>query len=80
MNIAREPVAVTNAILGIIQALLGLLVAFGIWKLTAEQIAAIMTISAAVFTLVNVLIVRPQVTPLIDPRDAQNRSLRPVVP
>jgi len=78
MKLAREPVAVTNAILGILQALLAVLVAFGVLQFSPEQTAAVMGLAAAVFVLVNILIVRPQVTPLIDPRDDEGQSLQAV--
>ena len=78
-HITREPVGVTNAALAMIQAVLGALIACGVWKATPEQVASMLAVAAAIFALVNILIVRPQVTPLVDPRDSMDRSLRPVV-
>lgn len=76
MNMKREPVAIVNAIIAVIEALIALLVAFGL-DLTAEQVGAIMAFVAAVGGLIGILIVRPRVTPVADPRDKAGRRLVP---
>ncbi len=64
----REPVVLNNALTGVIETGLLLAVAFGL-QLTSAQIGAIMAFVVALLTLVRILLVRPQVTPVADPRD-----------
>jgi len=72
----REPVAVMTAITALLQAGITLAVAFGL-SLTTEQAAALTTFVVAAGALVQVLIVRPQVTPIADPRNNQGEALIP---
>jgi uncharacterized membrane protein YkgB len=76
MNMKREPVAIVSAIIAVIETLIALLVAFGL-KLTGEQVGAIMAFVTAVGGLISILIVRPRVTPVADPRDNEGRRLVP---
>lgn len=76
MNMKREPVAIVNAIIAVIEAAIALLVAFGL-DLTKEQVGAIMAFVAAVGGFMGTLIVRPRVTPVADPRDNAGRRLVP---
>jgi hypothetical protein len=50
------------------------LVAFGL-NLTAEQVGTIMAFVTAVGGLISILIVRPRVTPVADPRDNEGRRV-----
>jgi uncharacterized membrane protein YphA (DoxX/SURF4 family) len=70
----REPVAVINAVIGTIEAGIALAVAFGL-MLNPAQVGAIMAFVVAIGTLLRIFLVRPQVTPLADPRDNQGNQL-----
>ncbi len=72
----REPVTIVNGIVAVIEAAIALGVAFGL-DLTKEQVGAIMAFVAAVGGLISILIVRPRVTPVADPRDREGRRLVP---
>ena len=67
----REPVAIIGAIVALIEAVIGLLIAFGV-DMTAEQSQAIITVAVAagpvIGLVLNMLFVRPRVTPVADPR------------
>ena len=73
----REPVAIITAIVAVIEAGIALILAFGI-QLTNEQIGAIFAFVAAVGGVIEILIIRPQVTPIADPRDNDGNTLRAV--
>ena len=70
----REPVAIIGAIVALIEAVIGLLIAFGV-DMTAEQsqaiIAVAITAGPVIGLVLNVLFVRPRVTPVTDPRTEQ---------
>jgi hypothetical protein len=72
----REPLAIVNAIIVVIEAGLALLVAFGL-DLTPGQVGAIMAFVVAVGGLISTLILRPRLTPVADPRDKEGRRLVP---
>ena len=67
----REPVAIIGAMVALIEAVIGLLIAFGV-DMTAEQSQAIIAVAIAagpvIGLLLNLLFVRPRVTPVADPR------------
>lgn len=63
MLFLREPLALTVAISAAIKAVLLALMAFG-FKVSAEQLAAVMFAVDAVLALAVIFIVRPQVTPV----------------
>jgi hypothetical protein len=72
----REPVAVINAINGVIQAGIALLVAFGLgWS--TEQVGAVMGFTIAVGAVVSTLASRSQTTALADPKDETGQPLLP---
>jgi hypothetical protein len=79
MNMKREPVAIVSSVIAVIEAAIALLVAFEL-SLTAEQVGAIMAFVTAVGGLIRILIVRPRVTPVADPRDNEGRRLVPAQP
>lgn len=58
----REPVAIVSAIIAVIEALIALLVPFGL-QLTGQQVGAIMAFVTAVGGLISILILRPRVIP-----------------
>ena len=67
----REPVAIIGAIVALIEAVVGLLIAFGI-DLSAEQSQAIIAVAIAagpvIGLILNLIFVRARVTPVADPR------------
>ena len=63
----REPLAVKAAVLAAVAAVINAAVLFGL-DLSAEQVTAVNTAVAAVATVVMVVWVRPDVTPVADPR------------
>lgn len=71
----REPVALTGLLTAAITASLGLAVLFGV-NLSPEQIGGIVTTLGA-WMGVATFIIRSQVTPLADPKDAQGQPLVP---
>jgi hypothetical protein len=77
LNLTREPVALISAAIGLIQAAIALAIAFGV-NLTDTQVGAIMAFVIAVGTVAQVLLVRPLVTPVADPRDNNGNALAPV--
>lgn len=72
----REPIAIINAIVTAIQALIPLLIAFGITEITKEQSGAITSAVVAWGGLVGTFLGRNLVTPVADPKDSQGRSLK----
>ena len=75
----REPVAVLNAAIAIVETALVLAIAFGL-ELTSAQVGAIMGFVVAVTTLIRILLVRSQVTPVANPRDNAGNQLVPLPP
>ncbi len=73
----REPIAIVNAIVTAIQALIPLLLAFGIVQITKEQSGAISSAVVAWAGLVGTLLGRNLVTPVADPKNNEGRSLLP---
>ncbi|MCA9883567.1 MAG: hypothetical protein KC615_03590 [Anaerolineae bacterium] len=73
----REPVAIINAIVGVIEAGIALLIGLGVINLTADQVGYLMAFVVAVGTLLQTIFVRSQVTPVADPRDNAGRKLVP---
>lgn len=63
----REPLAIVTAVTAAVAALINVAVLFG-WDLTADQVTAINTAVGMVAALIVVLVVRPKVTPVDDPR------------
>lgn len=74
IDLSSEPVALANALLGLFQALLAVLIVFGV-ELTDEQIAALMAFVAALVVMVNAYLVRNRVTPVSNPHDNTGRPL-----
>ena len=72
----REPIAIINAIVTAIQALIPLLLAFGITQITKEQSAAISAAVVAWGGLLGTFLGRNLVTPVGDPSDNEGRSLK----
>ena len=72
----REPVAVINAIVTIVEAAIALAVGLG-WDLTAEQVGLFMAVVVAIGNLVKILWARNQVTPVSDPRSNDGKPLTP---
>jgi len=69
-----EPVAVVNGSVSIVEAAIALGVGFGLsW--TAEQVALVMALVIAIANLVKTFWARAQVTPVANPRGADNRAL-----
>ena len=72
----REPVAIINAIISLIEAGIAVAVGFGLdW--TGEQVALVMAAVIALGNVIKTILVRQQVTPLADPRNAQGVRLVP---
>lgn len=71
----REPVAVINAAIALIEVLLAALGAFGILELTPEQIGTVMAVVIAVGTFAKTILARLFVTPVANPHDNQGRKL-----
>jgi len=75
----REPVAIINAIISLIEAGIAVAVGFGLdW--TGEQVALVMAAVIALGNVIKTILVRDQVTPLADPRNAQGVRLVPESP
>lgn len=73
----REPVAIINAIITVVQAIIGAVVLFGVdW--TPEQVAGVLAVVVAVGEALKTLWARSQVTPVSNPRDNMGRPLAPV--
>ena len=72
----REPVAIINAVVTAIQALIPLLLAFGIAKMSPEQSGAISSAVVAFGGLLGTFLGRNLVTPVAYPKDNEGRSLR----
>jgi hypothetical protein len=70
----REPVAVVNASIGIIEATMSLAVGFGL-SLDTKQVALLMALVVAIGNLIQTLWARGQVTPVADPRDNNGGQL-----
>jgi hypothetical protein len=73
--LAREPVAITNAVFAVIQAGLTLLLAFNVITLTDTQSTALLGFLNVLFALFNIIFVRSKVTPVADPRNDQGQPL-----
>jgi hypothetical protein len=69
-----EPVAVINAIVALIEALIALAVGFGL-TVTKEQVGLTMAVVVSIGNLVQTIWARNQVTPVIDPRDNNGKKL-----
>ena len=72
----REPVVVINALVTVITSTIMLLVAFGL-PMTKEQSSTLITLIGAVGALIATLVSRSQVTPVANPKDNQDRPLKP---
>ena len=72
----REPVAIINAVITAIQALIPLLLAFGITHITKDQSAAISSAVVAFGGLLGTFLGRSLVTSVADPKDNEARSLK----
>lgn len=68
MNLNREPLVVSGAVVAFAQAVLTTVVLMGWWSLTAEQAAGWMGVIALGGTTVVVIFTRGKVTPVSDPR------------
>jgi hypothetical protein len=73
---AQEPVLVVNAVTAVIEAGIALAIAFGL-PITTAQFGAVMTFVIAVGAMIQVLIVRAQVTPLANPKNNEGVPLEP---
>ncbi len=71
----REPVAIANGMVGLIEAALALAVGFGA-ALSKEQVGLLMAVVVAVGNLVKTLWARGQVTPIADPRGSEGQPLQ----
>ena len=76
-DLRREPVLIINAVGAVIEAGLVLGIAFGL-DLSQAHMGAIMAFVVAVGSMITTLLARATVTPVADPRDGENRPLRPV--
>lgn len=74
----NEPVAIVNGLTSLLKAAVAALVAFGVFKLTVEQAAALAAVIVPLEVLLNAIFVRNRVTPVANPRDSQGNPLRPV--
>lgn len=76
--IKNEPVAVGSVVLALVQAIVGLLVAFNV-NLTQEQQTAIFTLIAALMgvTVLVATVVRGNVTPTVNPKTKEKKKLVP---
>lgn len=73
----REPIAIINGATAAVEALIALLVGFGLdW--TAEQVALVMTVVIAVANVAKTWYGRSQVTPVDDPRNDEGTPLAPI--
>ena len=57
----REPVAIVEAIKELVRSGLTMLIAFGVWKMTQEQMGLVLVFTAALLALISVLFVRSKV-------------------
>lgn len=71
----REPIAIINAVVTAIQALIPLVLAFGI-AITKEQSAAISAAVVAWGGLLGTFLGRNLVTPVADPKNNEGQSLK----
>ena len=78
--IKDEPVAFGGAITALVQAVIGVLVAFNI-DITPDQQTAILTLTASLvaFTALGATIARNQVTPVANPKSNKGEKLIPEV-
>ena len=76
--IKNEPAAFGGVITGLIQAIIGVLVAFNV-SLTPEQQQAVIGLTTALvsMTVIISIIVRQNVTPTFNPRDNEGNQLTP---
>jgi len=72
----REPIAIINAVVTAVQALIPLVLAFGVVQLTKEQSGAISAAIVAWGGLLGTVVGRNLVTPLADPKDNEGKSLK----
>jgi hypothetical protein len=72
----REPIAIINAVVTAIQALIPLLLAFGIANITKDQSAALSSAVVAWGGLLGTFLGRSLVSPVADPKDNEGRSLK----
>jgi hypothetical protein len=76
--IRNEPAAFGGVVSGLIQAIIGVLVAFNV-NLTPEQQQAVIGLTTALvsMTVIVSIIVRQNVTPTFNPRDDEGNKLTP---
>ena len=76
--IKNEPAAFGGVVSGLIQAIIGVLVAFNI-NMTPEQQQAVIGLTTALvsMTVIISIIVRQNVTPTFNPRDNEGNQLTP---
>lgn len=72
----REPVVIIGAVVAVVQASIGLAVAYGA-PLSGDQAAAIVAACAAAGAFIQAIIAREKVTPVDDPRAADGSPLVP---
>jgi hypothetical protein len=77
MNHSKEPVAIINGCVTLVEALIAITVGFGLVNLTVEQVGLLMAFVIAVGNLVKTLWARGQVTPVNNPRDNEGHNLQP---
>ena len=63
-KVSTEPVAIGAAINGGISAILAVCAAFGVWKPTPDQVAAVLGLTTAIEAVVAIA-VRRKVTPVV---------------
>ena len=71
----NEPVIAGFSVTAIVAAVIGALVAFGVWTPTAEQVAAVTTLAIIAASIAAAIVVRAKVTPT-----AKNVPLPPPAP
>jgi len=72
----REPIAIINALVTFVQAMIPLLLAFGLLQLTKEQTGAITSAVVAWGGLLGTVLGRNLVTPVADPKNNQGQPLK----
>ena len=72
----REPVAVINSAVAIVEAAIALAAGLGA-PMSKETVGALMAVVIAVGNLLKTGLVRRHVTPVIDPRNEAGKSLVP---
>ena len=61
--VSNEPVIAGFSVTAIVAAVIGALVAFGVWTPTAEQVAAVTTLAIIAASIAAAIVVRAKVTP-----------------